>query len=302
MKFFVLLLLSLSAQAAPSPEAIERVLGGYDPRFTMSFANDGYTIGGCYQRNLAIRAIDATQKKDAIIRVSEYLPSDGNYSRSVVILPPMGGVNPIDTGWSNAICSAGIRTLLITKWDKDEQIFDDIRLQDVAAVRSLNAIRHVVEYASKSGSRRIGILGTSVGALMSSLALNVDARIKTGVLIVGGAGMKEILARSEQEEIKTLREKRMRNGRMTGDRDYRIALNKYVKVEPTDFVGFTGPKKLFAIVGMNDTTVPTDTQMALVQRFRATKAQGIGLDHVGTILAAFTQHTSQVVDFFIENL
>jgi dienelactone hydrolase len=294
------LLLSHLALAQPSPAVLERVRQSYDPAMQAAVTASGRSFALCATNSIRLAVNDPVTKVSGFVQITEYLPHT-NSDRTVILLPPTGGENAIDDGYANSLCSADFRVELIQGWYLDAESTLDMGMHDQGALRALAAVRHTLDFLKPTRATQVGILGTSVGALSSSLALNFDPRINSAVLIVGGLGMAEIIAASTEKGATALREARMKAFGLSSQADYLTALRQHVMIEPADFLGFSGPKKVLAFVGTEDVTVPTANQRELVAAYGAESDEYEG-DHVHTIVHTFSWDRSRIAAFFDKNL
>ena len=258
----------------------------------------------CPIKELRLSVQDPVLKTPGFISTKVYEPSSKNErdsERTILLLPPTGGENILDRGTANILCSSGFRVVLIQTWFGQTEKKLDLVMHDEGALRSLAAIRHVIDWLRPKRSSQVGILGTSVGALSSALALGFDPRLNTGVLIAGGVGMPEIIAESTEEGVSSLREARKRAFGYKDNQEYLADLQRNVKIEPADFSSFSGPKNVLAFVGLQDTTVPTPNQKSLVKIFSAEFDEFRG-DHLSTIKNTFFWKQGKIVDFFRSHL
>jgi hypothetical protein len=295
--------LLLTAAAHASPEGKEKTLRSYHPEIQFQKEAAGWSLKGCPLTRVSIQGKDPVHGKMRLVTLKEYSPQANLLAaKTILVLPPTGGENMIDRGWGNTLCSAGFRVLLLQRWENDDFQSVDLSMHDTNALRALSAVRHAVEFAQKTGARDIGILGTSVGALSAALALGVEARISSGVLITGGLGMAEIIAHSTEAGAAKLRNARMEKFGFKSVQDYRDALSRAVTIEPGEFIGHSGPKRVFAVLGLKDITVPLRTQRELVEKFRAEETLELPGDHVNSIMNTYWYHSEKIVDFFRKTL
>lgn len=290
----------VTAQAVPSAEVLRMIEESYNPSMKIRETSAGYSLSGCRLSELELAVEDPVTRGPGWVRARIYQAS-GSAPRSIILLPPTGGENLMDKGYANALCSAGFRVILLREWAHDTEALLDLGMHDRNALRALAAVRHVLDYLRPAANEPVGILGTSVGALTSSLALQFDPRLKAAVLIVGGVGMPEIIAKTTEQGAAKLRAERMRHFGFRSPEEYLAALERNVKIEPADFAGHSGAKKILAVVGKRDVTVPTHLQRELVRRFGAQAIEHEG-DHMATILWAFWNQCARFTSFFREAL
>lgn len=300
----MLLLNPASSFATPPADVLSRLEDSYNPAMSATATPSGRSLSFCPTTDLRLAVADPVTKAPGFVQARVYDPlraADRELGRTVLVLPPTGGENKLDQGYANTLCSSGFRAVIVQTWFRQTESTLDMSMHDNGAVRSLAAIRHVLDWLKPARNTQVGILGTSVGALSSALALGFDARLNSAALIVGGVRMPDIIARSTEQGATSLREARMKAYGFRTIDDYVAAMREHVKIEPADFVDFSGPKKVLAFVGTRDVTVPTENQLELVRDFAAQSDEYAG-DHLQTILNTFAWKRGKIVGFFEKNL
>lgn len=304
MSLTAVLTLSETAQAAPSADVIQKIESAYSPASEARVRAAGYSLFGCSLESLKLTALDPVTKDPGETKATIYrspFARKSSPAKTILLLPPTGGENALDRGYANTLCLAGFKVVLISGWASDDEVSLDLGMHDKGALRVLTAVRRMVDYLQASGAGPIGILGTSVGAMGSALALGYDARIKAGVLIVGGVGMAEIIARTDEPGAAKLRAARLKHHGFKNLEDYEAALRARILIEPADFANYSGTKRVLAFNGTLDSTVPLKNQRDLARVFGA-KAEDYEGDHGQTILRTFAFKQKAILDFFGESL
>lgn len=300
----MLLLNTPSSFALPPADVLSRLEDSYNPEMAATATPSGRSLTLCPTTDLRLAVQDPVTKAPGFVQARVYDPlsaADRDGGRAVLVLPPTGGENVLDQGYANALCSAGIRAVLVQTWFQQTEATLDMAMHDNGAVRSLSAIRHLLDWLKPARASQVGILGTSVGALSSALALGFDSRLNTAALIVGGVDMPAIIAATTEKGGAALRDARMKAYGFKNQDEYLAALRQNVKIDPAQFTDFSGPKNVLAFVGTKDVTVPTANQLELVKDFAATSDEYAG-DHVATILNTFTWKRGKIVSYFQEKL
>lgn len=288
------------ALAAPPKEVLDRLEKSFTPGYALTEKSAGRSLNFCRLTDVRLETRDPVTNGDSFVQLRIYHARKDS-DRTVILLPPTGGENILDQGYANHLCAAGFNVALLQAWAHQLEVSLDPSMHDHGAIRSLSAIRHTLDYLKPTRATQVGILGTSVGALTSSLALGFDARINHAVLIVGGLGFPEIVARSTEKGAAKLREARMKAFGLKDVEDYVRFLSERVQMEPGHFVDYSGKKKVLAFVGTKDDTVPTRNQYELVKAYGAELDEYAG-DHTQTILNTFTWKRGKIAAFFEENL
>ncbi len=221
---------------------------------------------------------------------------------SVLIVPPIYGDTPIDFWNSQSFCKAGLQTALIQKWDYYEDTQSDLKSHDRGTLRAVTAIRHTLEYLVQLHPGPVGIFGTSLGALTSSIALSIDPRLTTGVLIVGGGPVASILSQSKIKNAVDLKKRRMDQLHLKSKEDYQEKLQEAIQLDTVQLAQQSDPKKLWMFIATRDTIVPTSTQWNLWEAWNKPQHTEAFLNHTGMIIYTYAFWSNSIRNFFLTHL
>jgi hypothetical protein len=291
------LLFSASAFAQPSPELLQRVRSSLHPGITST--QEPVPGPACLPFHVDIVGRDPVSGSSRHVKAVVYQPAGASFS-TVLVVPPTGGENLIDRGYSKQLCAHGMRAAILESWGNDTTREMDLGTYDRAALRTLAAAEHLIEYLKPRG--KIGILGTSLGAIQSAFILGYDERISTSVLVVGGENLPEIISASDDSSVAKVRNQQMEAGHYRSVEDFERALDGAIQIEPSTFEDFSGPKNVAFYVATEDTTVPTKNQYKLVHAFHGSDVTFTAANHFTTILRTYAEHAATVVKFFGDNL
>jgi dienelactone hydrolase len=300
-----LVMLTTPAAFAQPPQVVaELIARTYNPSVSSSEKIVSGLFDVCSKTAVEITAQDPVTLQPGKILIKMYsrkgtIPTD---LKTVIVMPPTGGENALDRGYAGTLCASGFRVALVEHWDSDTVAELDMDMHDRGALRALAAVRHVVAYLNPKRAGQLGILGTSVGAITSAMVLGAEPRISAGVLIVGGGGMVDVISASHEETLTKLREGRMKKFGFATQEDYKKALAPHIHIEPLDFIGDSGPKKVLMMVALKDVTVPTKNQYDLYHAFGDQELLTHDSDHIGTILYTYITEQVKILRFLDANL
>lgn len=307
-----LLFFSNHAFAVYSQQVVDRLNKNYDPRSSIKVTPAGQSAADCEIYDIRIKTVDPVsiasgRPQSHVIKAREYLPpgvTDRRNLKSVILIPPIVGENPIDRLYANSLCTSGMRVALLQSWTEGLTEELDLGSHDRGAERALSAVRHLADYLTHyRPGKKIGILGTSLGGIISALATGFDDRIGSAVLIVGGGGMSEIISRSNEQSLTVLRGERFQRFGYTSDDAYQAALAPYIKIDPLDFAPRVArKKKVLMIIAKSDETVPTKNQWELYRAFGSQELITYFSDHYNTILHSAVWFRSSIVNFLVKNV
>jgi hypothetical protein len=268
------------------------------------FADNSSTVitTTCSSRNESIVATDPSSQENMRVRLTTYT-STGS-SKTVIVLPPTGGVNKLDYKYAEEICKKGMNAIILLTWEGDDIKEVDPGMHDRNALRAIVSVRSLINSIDKK--QKLGIFGTSVGGILGSLVIGLEPRLETGLFLVAGAGMSKIMVTSDEKTLTGLRDLRMKHYNLKSEGDYWELLDKNVFIDPLDFVNYSGTKKVNFIVSDYDTTVSTESQYDLVNVWGGDhlifKKAPFLFNHFAAILHSSVWWTQDIVDFFETNM
>lgn len=152
---------------------------------------------------------------------------------------------------------------------------DELRLLLSQSVqRNLQAVREVqavLDWAEKEPSvdtSRIGIVGFSLGCMVSTIAMGVDWRISAGAFIMCGGNLPEILLASEAGFIRRVRENAIGRLGMTRNELRNLSTDIFSWVEPNTFARHIPPDRALLVDAKFDTFLPRWSRESLFQALR----------------------------------
>lgn len=273
----------------------------YDSSIEAHSKPSGWSLYGCQTEEIEIYGLDPILKSPRKLSVIFYKSLVVDSKKVVILLPPTGGLNILDRGYANELCSHGISVAVLEGWDHQLDTSMDFSMHDHGALRYVSAIRHTVEFLASSKLHSIGLLGTSIGAIGGALGFGLEERISAATFIVGSARFADVVALSDEKGAALLREKRMKLYSLSTIEQYQELVRKNITFEPSLFLKPTVGRNTLVISADNDTTVPSEYQYELASLL---KSQVISLEgnHLDVIKHTFWNETTAVVDFFNSNL
>jgi dienelactone hydrolase len=165
---------------------------------------------------------------------------------------------------------------------------------------------------------RMATLGISLGGIRSSILFGLDRRIRAAVLVVAGAELPSLLAKSILTPIKQWRDYNLfpdSHGLPSDEDDlvdapglFERELRRVVEIEPGRYAANRDPSDVLMFRASADSFVPTANQDALRSAFSAAGeapevkvASGIVAGHYATILFAYRQR-EEILAFLHERL
>jgi dienelactone hydrolase len=137
---------------------------------------------------------------------------------------------------------------------------------------------------------RIGMAGTSLGALVAALVTGIDSRIHSASYILGGADLTHILWRSSRvvTEREALRQKGYTEERMR---------QELAPIEPLNFLKDLRPKRTFVVGAKYDTVIPSAATQSLIEALDEPAVLWLDTGHYGGFFVQKRVH-DEVAKFF----
>ena len=251
----------------------------------------------CLMTRKTVATIDPIRRSEARVIFDHYEPRAGAQAQ-VLILPPTGGENLIDRLYARNLCKRGLAAVLVKTWSYDTETSLDLSVHDNGYKRALNAVRATLKF----GPGRVGILGTSLGALYAATLLASEERIETGVMIVGGSPLSEILATSKIPGVTKQRDSRIEKLNLRDAEDYRILMDREIHQDASKFLPLARGKSALTVLALKDKIVPTSTQLNLWEELGRPARIDIKAGHLGAMISAYTWHRGTIENFLVREL
>jgi hypothetical protein len=239
------------------------------------------------------------------VRTSSYTPDAKAARRSVIVLlPPTGGVNPIDTKYATRLCRYGYEVAIMVDWN-GLHLGDPVALDyhDRVSRATLAAVSLVLDVHP---GKPAGLFGTSLGAIHGAMATAIDPRIKMAVLVVGGGGPADVIAHTNQKSLAELRTLRMKQYGFRDVNEYQARLEAEIQVDPVRLAAQATQKALYFVIATRDKTVPTSTQVTLANAWKnsgsSVTISKLPLGHISAVVAASIFFRGKTERFFLKHL
>ncbi len=215
-----------------------------------------------------------------------------------LIVPPTGGTNLVDRQYAKFFCRNGLPTVILDKWTGSDNVFDplDLESHQKEIDYGKKAFLSIVRYLKNT---KVAVLSTSKGGIGTSCYFNEFPRnVKSLVTIVAGAPLHLIISRSNQEDLKLLRETRMRKLGIKSYEDYDQAILKSLKSQTAS----RNPHvKLAMVLANKDFSVPTSLQYHLASRWEPDQIWEFEKSHFMSILFSYGKLRDKIYQFMSDS-
>lgn len=245
---------------------------------------------------------DPQTGKDWVVKSRAYRPNTSDKVPVVFILPPIDGANELDRTLAVALCASGVGAYIVNiindpefedrTWDFNTHTFEVLRVE-----KGLNLVMNKLE-RDNGVSGKFGIMGASLGGIQSAYIAGSNPKISASVILAGAGNVPGILAFSEQETIRKLREARLALFGIPDQQTYESLMKPFIIFDPIDVASSVKPGSMMMFITTKDVDVPTVYQQELRAQVREPKVIEIDAEHVPGIVIAGTVHGPQIINFF----
>jgi dienelactone hydrolase len=259
--------------------------------------------GGCDVYEVEIPVYDVNQKKTVIQTIYSYLPPDAKRAvPAVIIVPSILGAQMTEYQAAKSFCAGGIGAIVTDYFDHSNiHNLPDWDAHDRRLRFAVHALRTTVDWISTNprfDKNHVGMMGLSMGAILTSLMMAVEPRLTAGLIVGGGGNLAAVMAHSEDSDISDLREMRM-DYMKTEDVDaYEMTLRQHLLFDPLYFASRANPAAIHMVIVNGDTKVPEENQRELWQALGRPTFEESDSSHAMTMVQVTMFGMDSVIDFF----
>lgn len=257
----------------------------------------------CRETLSLTETIDPTDGTDWQVSTKSYLTS--RTKSFIFIVSPIVGETVLDRRLAQRFCANGMSTIIagVVKEDNPLTADADLSIHDKSYVRALAGIQALMNQIQlTSPEARFGILGMSLGGMLSAYIAGADARIEASVIVAGAGNAAGVLADSDQQIVKGQRERRLTLFNLSSASDYENLLRPLIINDPLSVAGNIKPNSSYLFIANADTTVPTRYQRELREAIAEPLVYAMNVGHTQALIRAGTIHAGKIVSFFKRRL
>ncbi len=257
----------------------------------------------CRETDGALDIIDPTDGLNWEISTKNYLSTRTN--STVFIISPIVGETILDRRLAQRLCANGISAVIagVVKEENPLTADSDLTIHNKSYVRALAGIQALMNQTlSRDPKARFGILGMSLGAMISAYVAGSDERIEASVLVAGAGNAAGVLADSDQQIVKSQRERRYGIFNINTPKEYEDLLRPVINNDPLSVAGNIKADSTYLFIANNDTTVPTRYQRELRATINSPLVYSMNVAHTQALIRAGTIHAGKIVGFFSRRL
>jgi dienelactone hydrolase len=258
----------------------------------------------CTGAERIFKGIDQVDQTPWDISTKEYVPA--KKSSVVFIVPPIVGETVLDRRLAEKFCANGMAAYIVqvVKNIAPEREAIDLSIHDESYVRAQGGVSGIIDILESENkfTGRYGILGMSLGGMLSAYIAGSEPRIIASVIAAGAGNAAGVLATSDQELVVKQRETRLRNLGFPNVQAYEEALRAVIPHDPLSVAGNIQPNSMYLFIANSDTTVPTKYQLQLRDAVREPLVFRINSAHRNALIKVGTIHAGKITSFLLRRL
>lgn len=263
--------------------------------------------GDCRESKVKLEVRDPLTKEKRFVDVVVVRPSSVAKVPAVLVVPSVEGVTAIEPKIASQLCHAGLAAVIADVVDTSlPKSLPAIGHEDIQQRRAILALRTILDLVSNHPAfdrDRIGIIGVSLGGVITSMFAGIEPdRLKAVVIVVGGGNLPFVLATSDQAKVSDLRRQRMEYLKVRNPEQYEDWLRGTLRYDPLYFAPLANRDRIMMITARNDSKVPYSVQQDLFEAYGRPKVSQYSGGHVETIIKMTYFYFGEVIDFYKDRL
>jgi hypothetical protein len=278
------ILFSLFSVAAPLPPISESDLQSRIEILNHEHYRSGATLkytgenNGCAALTLKYPVKDPYSEKIYTYEMKFSWPHSSTPVPLIISVPTIKGITPLENSILKQTCKLNVAAIIAHV--NNEEILatpDGLILADHQLMRGTVALRTLLDVIEDMpavddssslshvliDTKRIGMVGLSVGSVSSLLAIAVDDRIKA-LFTMGTVGnTPNALAFSHNSDIQGLKKAQMKHLGLKTPEQYEMYLRTQMTAVPVDFSSLLEKRSIYQVIIENDQVAPTEGQYEL---------------------------------------
>jgi dienelactone hydrolase len=257
----------------------------------------------CQETNSATETIDPTEGSSWQVTTKSYLTSRSN--SFIFIVSPIVGETVLDRRLAQRFCANGLSAIIagVVKTDNPLTADSDLSIHDKSYVRALAGIQALIaQIQLTTPNARFGILGMSLGGMLSAYIAGAEPRIEASVIVAGAGNAAGVLADSDQEIVRGQRERRFGLFNISTPQEYENLLRPLIVNDPLSVASNIRPNSSYLFIANGDTTVPTRYQRELRDAIASPLVYAMNVGHTQALIRAGTIHAGKITGFFTRRL
>jgi hypothetical protein len=224
----------------------------------------------------------------------------------VFLLPPVSGETPIESTLALNFCLQGMAAYVldVTKDIPAGYIIPNLNIHDEDLQRAQIAVSSIINKLESDSqvNGKFGVLGASLGGIISAYLAGAEPRLQRSVVIAGGGNIAGILADSEEERVSRERNFRFNLLGITQREEYEQLLVPFIQNDPLAGAKNIAPNSMMIFLLTLDSDVPTVYQRQLAEQVPEPRVIELERPHIPGIVEASSLFADEITDFLQEGL
>lgn len=254
---------------------------------------------------LKFQVKDFAEGKNKYAKAFYYVQKD--QSRKVpclIVLPPTGGPRDLVTKIAEPFADKGFTVMAFYRRERffkpDKPIEYNKHLFQQAVIDVRRGI-DFFETRQDADSSRIGIMGLSLGGIVTALATEADGRIKASVSIVSAAHLPDVLDTSGYQVVRKLRKGIMKQENLSRQELKAYCTPLLVEIDPATYADRIDPGRMLMINGRSDAIIKYNVARRTWETYGKPEMIVTVVGHYGTI-GSMCYTTRKSYDHFLSVL
>jgi dienelactone hydrolase len=289
--------------AISDDELVKRVIELTPPAFNgRSIGQPMAKLWGCLRASEILTVTDPMNGQARSFTVTVTRPDIKDKTPVVVLVPTIDGETILEPSVAVQLCRSNIASVTADVLDtKEPTELPSWGIEDRQNRQAILSVRTAIDFAERHPlfiKEKMGIVGLSVGGILTSMIAGLESeRLKAVVIAVGAANLPAVLTNTTNSKMSQFREKRMKHMGITDPAVYEEFMHGSVRFDPYYFAPMARPERIMLITAGADETVPTAQQRELYQAFRRPTLVEYSGGHLRTLLSLVYVYFSSVVEF-----
>ncbi len=189
-----------------------------------------------------------------------YVQKPGKNPPTIIILPILGGNYFFSKNFARYLARRGFSCLRFERTADPLEAEKGLTHTEMVLRHAITDIRRTIDWLGQRGegnSNRIGVAGISMGAIVAALALEVEPRISSAAILLGGGDIATILTTAKEDLVVRFREGIMRAKGIGLEQFHREATWKLAAIDPLSYASRADQKRILMINARFDKIVPS---------------------------------------------
>ncbi len=236
------------------------------------------------------------------IRVLFKIPRGESGVPAVLVLPTLASSTALEKRASSSLCHQGIAALVpLFKVTPDLEAVTDFQYFDKFTAQVMFRFRTILDYMTQNpriDSKRLGVLGFSLGGVLGADLALVDDRVQAVFLAAAAGNFAGVVATSASPRVTEIREKLMDLEGIDDVSEFERRLRQEIRYDALFFTPDATTEKFFLMRVTNDDVVSTEYQMEFWQDLGEPQFVEFSRGHSPSIVQLVFQRFSIIGGFF----